>query len=59
MNYKAGGKVHSDKKEDVALMKRHNRLMHAGQKSKLASGGAVKTVKGAGAAIKGKKYHTC
>lgn len=60
MKYKAGGGITAkqDKKEDMSLMKRHNRLMHPGQKSRLASGGEVKTVRGAGAAIKGKKYHS-
>lgn len=43
---KKGGAVHSekgekmsDKKQDKALMSRHNRLMHPGQTSKLAKGG--------------------
>lgn len=41
--YAKGGAVkHSDVKQDRALMERHNRLMHPGQKSKLASGGPAK-----------------
>lgn len=43
---KKGGAVHSekgekmaDKKQDKAMMSRHNRLMHPGQTSKLAKGG--------------------
>ena len=41
-----GGPVKSDAKQDKALMARHNKLMHPGQKSKLNKGGAVKSKKG-------------
>lgn len=42
-----GGKVMAkggaaDKKQDKSMLARHNRLMHPGQKSKLAKGGMVK-----------------
>lgn len=43
--YAKGGKVEggkSDKAQDKAMMARHNRLMHPGQKSKLAKGGKAK-----------------
>jgi len=39
--YAKGGEV-KDKKQDRALMERHNKLMHPGQKSKLMNGGMVK-----------------
>lgn len=53
--YAKGGKVEkaderkelsADKKQDKAMIARHNRLMHAGQKSKLKTGGKVKSGKG-------------
>lgn len=54
----------SDEAQDKAMMARHNRLMHPDQKSKLAHGGKVhkmaeggKVSRGAGAAIRGFKYH--
>lgn len=37
-----GGPVKSDAAQDRAMMSRHNKLMHPGQKSKLAAGGMVK-----------------
>lgn len=40
----------SDESQDVALMKRHNRLMHPGQESKLAKGGKTKKMAMGGAA---------
>jgi hypothetical protein len=45
--YAKGGKVMAkggaaDMKQDKAMLARHNRLMHPGQKSKLKSGGMVK-----------------
>lgn len=53
-----------DMAQDKALLARHNRLMHPDQKSKLAKGGKVekmaeggKVSRGAGAAIRGFKYH--
>jgi hypothetical protein len=40
--YAKGGAVkHSDAKQDKAMIARHNRLMHPGQKSKLAKGGPI------------------
>ncbi len=56
-----------DEGQDKALMKRHNRLMHPGQKSKLAkggkpgckmaAGGAAKTRRGIGHGKMPKKGH--
>ena len=45
-NYSHGGKVMADggavdMKQDKAMIARHNRLMHSGQKSKLMNGGMV------------------
>lgn len=47
-----GGSVKSDKTQDRALMKRHNRLMHPGQKSKLRKGGVAKMAAGGVAKIR-------
>ena len=49
-----GGKVMAkggaaDKKQDKSMLARHNRLMHPGQKSKLAKGGMVKGYANGGA----------
>ena len=54
-NYSHGGKVMADggaadMKQDKAMIARHNRLMHSGQKSKLKNGGMMK--KGDGGAMR-------
>lgn len=56
---KSGGAVHSEKgekkadvKQDKAMIARHNRLMHPGQKSKLASGGMAKMAAGGAAKVR-------
>lgn len=56
---KNGGAVHSEKGEkkadvaqDKAMIARHNRLMHPGQKSKLAKGGAAKYAAGGAAKVR-------
>lgn len=53
-----------DMAQDKKMMERHNRLMHPGQESKLSKGGKAvkmseggKVSRGAGAAIRGFKYH--
>ena len=51
---KSGGKVMAkggaaDMKQDKAMIARHNRLMHPGQKSKLMNGGMVNKYAGGGA----------
>ena len=53
--YAKGGKVMAkggaaDMKQDKAMIARHNRLMHSGQKSKLKNGGMMK--KGGGGAMR-------
>ena len=57
--YAKGGAVHSEKGEkkadvaqDKAMIARHNRLMHPGQKSKLAKGGAAKYAAGGAAKVR-------
>ena len=56
---KHGGPVHSEKgekksdaKQDKALMSRHNRLMHPGQKPKMAGGGMAKMAAGGAAKVR-------
>lgn len=45
----------ADKKQDKSMMARHNRLMHPGQKSKLAKGGKAGCKMAAGGAAKVRK----
>lgn len=56
-NYSHGGKVMAkggaaDMKQDKAMIARHNRLMHPGQKSKLMNGGMMKKYAVSGAVKK-------
>lgn len=51
--YVNGGSVKkSDAKQDKALMSRHNRLMHPGQKPKMAGGGMAKMAAGGAAKVR-------
>ena len=49
---KGGAVKKSDAKQDKALMSRHNRLMHPGQKPKMAGGGMAKMAAGGAAKVR-------